>query len=481
MKRTILTAITLLIHVSLFSQSLKVSQNGRFIEKENGSPFLWIGDTAWELFHKLNREEADEYLTKRKKQGFTLIQAVVLAENDGLRTPNSYGATPLVDLNPENPNESYFEHVDYIVNKANDLGLVVGMLPTWGDKVFSLHPGTGPVVFNDKNAEKYGEYLGNRYKENNIIWILGGDRDVANEEVLGIWRSMAKGIKSGDNGSHLTTYHPRGGSSSSYSLHNETWLDFNMYQSGHGQKFNPVYDWAETDYLKNPTKPFVDGEPAYEGISVKFWEFCDFSTTQKVPSEILDKYGIIKDSTHFKKGFFTDYDVRIHAYWNILSGACGYTYGNNAVWQMFKKGGDISIPCTADWRESLNHNGANQLIHLKKLFESHSIANLLPDLSIIYGLNPKNAQHIRAAKSTKGQWVIVYLAKGQQVNVVMSKILDDTITAYWYNPRDGNVTAIGEFSNKGIKEFSPPSMGENNDWILVLDSKNAKIKILKNQ
>ncbi len=152
MKRPTLTIIILLIHFSLFPQSLQISQNGRFIEKENGSPFLWIGDTAWELFHKLSRQEADECLTKRKKQGFTLIQAVVLAENDGFRTPNSYGATPLVNLNPENPNESYFEHVGYIVDIANDLGLVIGMLPTWGDKVFSLHPGVDPIVFNIKKA-----------------------------------------------------------------------------------------------------------------------------------------------------------------------------------------------------------------------------------------------------------------------------------------------------------------------------------------
>jgi len=481
MKSITLIALILLMHVDVYSQSLKVSQNGRFLENKNGTPFLWIGDTAWELFHKLDREEANEYLAKRKKQGFTLIQAVVLAENDGLRTPNSYGVTPLINMNPEKPNESYFEHVDYIVKKANDLSMVVGMLPTWGDKVFSLHPGTGPIVFNIENAEKYGEYLGNRYKEYNLIWILGGDRDIANEEVLNIWRAMEKGLKKGDGGNHLITFHPRGGSSSSNALHNEPWLDFNMYQSGHGQKFNPVYNWAETDYLKTPTKPFVDGEPAYEGIPIKFWEFCDFSTAKKVPNEVLDKYGIIEDSTYFKKGFFTDYDVRIHAYWNFISGACGYTYGNNAVWQMFKKGGNISIPCTADWRESLNHRGANQLIYLKNLFESHSIANLIPDQSIIYGLNPKDAQHIRAAKSTNGQWVIVYLAKGQKVSVVMRKILNDTITAYWYNPRDGTVAAIGEFSNKGIKAFSPPTAGMNNDWVLVLDSKSAKIQIPKNQ
>ncbi len=86
MKNLILVISFLCIIVSLPAQSLKISENGRYIEKEDGTPFLWIGDTGWELFHKLNREEAAEYLTIRAKQGFTVIQAVVVAENDGLRT-----------------------------------------------------------------------------------------------------------------------------------------------------------------------------------------------------------------------------------------------------------------------------------------------------------------------------------------------------------------------------------------------------------
>jgi len=469
--KLLVTVITLMMFFSGCSQNLKISENKRFIENENGKPFLWIGDTAWELFHKLNREESTDYLTTRAKQGFTLIQAVVLAENDGLKKPNSYGETPLINLDPKKPNEAYFKHVDFVVDKANDLGLVVGMLPTWGDKVFSLHSGAGPVVFNAKNAEIYGEFLGKRYKNKAIVWILGGDRDIANTEVLEIWRAMAKGLRKGDGGSHLMTYHPRGGSSSSNFLHNEAWLDFNMYQSGHGDRFNKVYRFAETDYLKNPIKPFVDGEPAYEAISVKFWEYLDFKTAKKVPDIVLNEDGIIKDSTYFKDGFFTDYDIRVHAYWNFLSGAIGYTYGNNAVWQMFKKGGDIAIPCIADWRESLQHKGASQLIYLKNIFESHPISKLQPDQSIVYGLNRNDDKHIRAAKSSDNNWVLVYLSKGQKVSIVMSKVTADRVIARWYNPRNGNFTPIGTFSNQGMREFTPPTNGANNDWLLVLGVK----------
>src|SRR5438093_1563944 len=69
---------------------LKVSENKRFLVREDGSPFFYLGDTAWELFHRLRREEAERYLKDRAAKGFTVIQAVVLAELDGLHDPNPY-------------------------------------------------------------------------------------------------------------------------------------------------------------------------------------------------------------------------------------------------------------------------------------------------------------------------------------------------------------------------------------------------------
>ena len=461
-----------------YKNKLKISKNGRYLETIEGKPFIYLGCTAWELFHRLNREEATEYLSNRKEKGFTVIQAVVLAENDGLRTPNTYGEVPLIDMDPEKPNEKYFEHVDYIVNKAEELGLYIGMLPTWGDKVPNINQAAGPIVFNVNNARIYGEYLGKRYKNNPIIWILGGDRNVHSDTVFNIWKAMAEGLREGDGGNHLITMHPRGEKSSSEWFHNEDWFDFNMYQSGHANHFNKVYEYAEHEYLLYPPKPFVDGEPAYEDIPVKFWEFCNWSDPLRVPANVLDSNKLIKDYSHFKLGFFTDYDVRIHAYWNILSGACGYTYGNNAIWQMFKKGGEIAIPCLYDYQESMNRPGADDIRHLKKLFENRPFSQLIPDQSIIYGENPKDSKHIRAAVASDGSYLVSYLSVGQPVTIVMNKISGTKVKAAWYDPREGVAIKIGEFENKGFKTFIPPSSGIGNDWILVIDDLSVDLTIL---
>ncbi|MBM3862089.1 MAG: hypothetical protein FJ395_20890, partial [Verrucomicrobia bacterium] len=41
--------------------------------------------------------------------------------------------------------------------------------------------------------------------------------------------------------------------------------------------------------------------------------------------------------------------------------------------------------------------------------------------------------------------------------------------ASWFDPRTGKTTVIGEFAIAGEREFTPPTSGENNDWVLVLD------------
>src|SRR6195952_5532728 len=117
MKKIFLTiVISSLFFVSSFAQ-LKISADKRHLVKKDGKPFFWMGDTAWELFHRLNREEADQYLKRRAEQGFTVVQAVALAEFDGLKEPNPYGDTPLLNNDPTTPNDAYFKHVDYIVDK----------------------------------------------------------------------------------------------------------------------------------------------------------------------------------------------------------------------------------------------------------------------------------------------------------------------------------------------------------------------------
>jgi len=226
--------------------ALRVSENGRFLVNADGRPFFYLGDTAWELLHRATREEADAYLADRAAKGFTVIQTVALAELNGSRTPNAYGHLPLIDENParpdvrDGPDNDYWDHVDYIIDKTAALGMYVGLLPTWGryvtkdcwsEKVDSL--------FNVQNAEAYGRFIGARYHGKPVIWILGGDRQAPAEEQKAVWRAMARGIALGavgreDYGPLLMTFHPVGPTASSSYFHADPWMKFNMIQSSHG-------------------------------------------------------------------------------------------------------------------------------------------------------------------------------------------------------------------------------------------------------
>ncbi len=286
--------------------------------------------------------------------------------------------------------------------------------------------------------------------------------------MLEIWRAMAKGIQRGDGGKNLISFHPRGAHSSSEWVHNEDWLDFNMYQSGHSRHFTKVYDYATSDYLLKPIKPFIEGEPAYEDIPLKFWEYMNWQDPMKVPEDVLDEHYIIQDTAYFEEGYFTDYDVRVHAYWNLLSGACGYTYGNNAVWQMFEKGGYIAIPCLTDWKGALDRPGANDIQHIRTLFTEYDFSMLIPDQSIIYGINPNNEQHIRAAVAQDSSFLIAYLSVGQEVSINMVKVKQPT-QAIWFNPRNGEQLMADIIETDDIHVFTPPSQGKENDWVLILE------------
>ncbi|MFC3415080.1 glycoside hydrolase family 140 protein [Algoriphagus hitonicola] len=469
MKSTGFTLLLVLVFQVAFTQELAISENQRYlIYKSDSTPFFWLGDTAWELFHKLDREEALHYLQTRADQGFTVIQAVILAERDGVRTPNAYGDLPFEDLDPKRPNEAYFEHVDFIIDEANKLGLVMGVLPTWGDKVYSEHPGAGPILFGEENARIFGEYLGRRYRDANLVWILGGDRDIANEEVRAVWDAMAAGIAEGDGKTHLMTYHPRGSRSSGDYLHDADWMDFNMYQSSHARFYNPVYEFALKDRALQPTKPTLDGEPAYEDIPVAFWEFMKFEPGEF--SEITDEDGTLKDRTPFTKGFFDGKSVRVHAYWNILAGAAGYTYGNNAVWQMHKKGETFVIPALTDWKDALRRPGAESMRFVRKLFEMRSFSELVPAQELIVSPNPEGENHIRAAKQRDGDFAVIYLANPQEFELDLSLLNSDRFTAFWYDPRNGSRFKLPEF---GIaqKVWTAPSVPDDADWVLVIEAK----------
>jgi hypothetical protein len=429
---------------------LQVSENNRFLVFEDGTPFFYLGDTAWELFHRLDREQSDLYLENRSSLGFTVIQAVILAEENGLIDPNPYGHVPLVDLDPTRPGDAYFEHVDYIINRAADYGLFIAVLPTWGDK-WNKKWGQGPEIFTPENAFVFGEYLGRRYKDvPNIIWVVGGDRPIENESHREIVVEMARGLRQGDGGNHLITFHPMGGQGSAENFHDEDWLDFNMRQTGHSRANNHSLAAIRSDYNREPVKPAIDGEPVYEDHPI----------------------GFRKD----EHGHSVAADIRKLQYLNLFSGAFGITYGHHSVWQMWEEGRRPVNHPLMTWHDALHQPGTSQMQHARWLIESRPFLTRIPDDSMII-THPVTASAVPGAgeyrfagtRDTEGTYAMVYVPVGRDFEIQMDVIKGDEVVAWWYNPRNGSAERIGTFPGKGVQKFNTPEFGEKLDWVLVLD------------
>jgi hypothetical protein len=427
---------------------IRVSDHQRYLVTETGQPFFWLADTGWELFHRLTREEARHYFATRQRQRFNVIQAVALAEFDGLHTPNAYGETPLLDDDPTRPNERYFAYVDELIDLAAAHDLYIGLLPTWGDKVNRNQWGTGPVVFTPENSYQYGQFLGARYgNRTNVIWILGGDRPAVYEQndYRPLWQNMAAGIDAGAGYRTLKTYHPMGRHSSSIWLHEETWLDFNMMQSGHGSgRDTPVWEAIAQDYALTPTKPTLDGEPNYEDHPVNPWPAW-------TPTN----------------GYFRDYDVRKQCYRSVFAGGCGVTYGHHAVWQFYAPPRTPINHADRTWIEAIERPGANQMQYLRALMESRPLLEAIPDQSILVTPQGSAESHVQALRAADGSYALIYLPTRQSVVIDFERLTRRAMNSWWYNPRTGQATAIGQAHAMGHVAFTPPVDGP--DWVLVLD------------
>jgi hypothetical protein len=252
---------------------LRISDNHRFLVRDDGTPFFYLGDTAWALFQRLDRAEADRYLEVREAKGFTVIQITALSEFDGLRVPNPYGDLPLHDGDPLRPQHGYFDA----------------------------------------------------------------------------------------------------------------------------------------------------------------------------------------------------YDARKAAYWALFAGAHGHTYGANGVFQFSKSGEPDRFRSRRPWNDALALPGATQMGYARRLIESRPFLERIPDPSLLSSAPRLGTDHIRATRGNDRSYAFVYSASGKPFSVDLRKLSGQTIRAAWFDPRQGTSETFGSFPTSQVREFSPPTQGRDNDWVLVLD------------
>ncbi len=459
MKKRILSICLMLGLASVFTYGQKpwdngklmVSSNNRYLQFENGKPFFWLGDTGWLVPQHLDRSEVEYYFNKCRRAGYNMVQIQVM---DAVPSYNIYGQQSLPygwDFSKADPEGvySYWDHLDYIVRKAEQNGIYIGMVAIWGSQVQAGN-------INAEQAKAYGKFLAERYKNNpNIIWIIGGD--IQGNIHPEVWDALATSIKSIDN-KHLMTFHPRGRYTSAKWWSKASWMDFHTFQSGHrkygqrmGNKDYPIPDSTEEDnwmyvdstWAYKPIKPVLDDEPSYEDI----------------PKGLHDA----------NEARWQDYDVRRYAYWSVFAGSCGHTYGHNAIMQMLKPGyptGYGSDGTVKSWYQALEDPGYNQMQYLTDLMLSFPYFERVPDQSIIVGKNGVKYDRLIA---TRGKdYMLIYNYNSNVMKIDLRKISGKKKLLWWFNPSDGAISFIGTADNK-IITVSPQieKSDKVNDRVLI--------------
>lgn len=410
---------------------LKVSDNHRYLIHENGTPFFWLGNTAWLISERLTRDEVEYYLVNEHRAGYNVEQIQVI---NSIPTFNIYGqqandASFDMWKFSKKDQYGYWEHLDFIVDFAASQGIYIAMDCVWGSQITKM---------DIKKAEKYGQFLGERYKDKpNIIWMIGGD--VLGDKGTASWDALAKAIRKADP-NHVMTFHPRGRTTSSRWFADRDWMDFHMFQSGHrryGQRNGDgdytIKDNTEEDNWRyvdltwngNPQKPVIDGEPSYEDI----------------PQGLHD----------FTAPRWMDYDVRRYAYWAVFAGCFGHTYGHNSIMQFIKPGLLASFGAEKPWWDAMKDPGYNQMKYLKWLILAFPFEERIADQSVIAGQNGE--RYDRNIATRGNDYLLVYNYSGKPMQLDLSKISGAKKNVWVMNPSDGTLKYLGEFDSK-VTEFA---------------------------
>ncbi len=386
----------------------QISSDGRTFLDADGYPFFWLGDTAWSLFTNCNFEEARTYLVNRANKGFTVIQCVLTwfasgVELDSNRiAPNWQGEYPWIGGDPERPNPAYFENVDHILRFAEEENLTLAILPTWGSVVTDLK------LLTPVNTRLYGQWLGQRYHNYpNLVWINGGDCLPHGFE--NVFDALAEGLRQGDRGVHLITFHPCHLHSSSQYFNTRSWYDFHMIQSW--TDWHKVYEIVMSDLLVTPVRPVVLGEGAYE------------------------------NGPEYPRGPITPLVARRQAWWAFMAGGY-YTYGHNAIWR-----------ASPGWAAAFDSPGAAQMEIFKQVVSALPWWQRLPDQSILEEGVGSGETLNGAVRSMDGRWLMVYLSSRCRVLVRLEKLSAPHAKATWINPATGEKKDAGEYATYTMPGF----------------------------
>ena len=416
--------------------AIEVSESGRYLQHADGTPFFWLGDTAWNGALLATEADWDAYLTTREDQKFSAIQFVTtqwrtaLADADGQVAYTVEGDR--LQINP-----TFFQRLDGYVDAVNRHGLLAAPVLLWalGDPEKYPVPGKLPTA----QAAQIARYLVARYGAHHVLWFLGGDENYGGEDRIAHWKQIGEEVFGGR--AHApVTLHPQGMQWRFEPFYDAPWLDLLIYQSGHGddaETLRWIHSGPVSEAWQETTRPIINSEPPYE-----------------------DHIAYQSGEPH------TAYTVRRAVYWSLLNApTAGVSYGAHGVWSWQTEPG---VPLNHErtgtaqpWEEAVNLEGGQDMAHVAELFTSFDWWTLRPAQDLLAeqpgGDDP--ARFVAAARAESGLPAVLYFPTGGSVTLAT----DVGGEGYWFNPRDGSRTSA---TPEGERTYTAP---DEQDWVLVFE------------
>jgi hypothetical protein len=422
--------------VSLYRRGfLKVSDNRRHLAYGDGTPFLWMGDTAWAVPQRASDEEWSAYLADRTAKHFTLIQVAPAPGFGG--ASDRQGEPPFNDKACSQWHPAYWRSFEQKVQRANEAGLVV------------LLVGLMEPVHRYPEADKACLFARNivaRLFGNFVIFSPSFDsKFMPLADEVGRTAREATAV-------HLITQHPGTPSSQptpTYSMqyYDQPYLDFAGVQTGHngGKRERCAHhaiEWILHSYRHEPHKPVINLEAMYDAQGEQGWQAMD---------------------------------ARSLGWWSWLSGASGYTYGAGDVPPKVPQGGGavwrwVTDPEKYDyWKKALQWESAFQMQYLHDFLAALEWWRLEPVPDLINNQPEDITCRMALAKTAAGDLAVAYLPNNEAIEIDVSRF-PTPLVARWFDPVSGCYTSVNDrIENQGLHRFAPPAKG---DWVLLLQRRD---------
>ena len=421
---------------------IRIANDKRHFEHQDGTPFLWLADTWWKsLCKRMTWEGFQEITADRKAKGFNVIQIVCGPYPDEEMLEERWeneGGMPYEKIDFSVMNPKYFKYADRRIEHLIDNGIVPVIVGGWGRPQDG-----GKSTLMQVGLEGYKRHWRNlvaRYAAYPTAWMIGGEA----KDEYGPWPEVAQYVKDIDAFKRVSCYHAPGHPRTA--LKDNSMFDFDMLAIGHDgmETVDKTFELMQASIDASPKRPIVCGEACYEG---------HMQTNRQ--------------------------GIQRYMFWSfMLSGAAGHTYGAAGIWHAGVEGdaGHTGFKGSAydhtTWKQGMDYPGSTQIGIGKKLLEQYPWQR--------FETHPEWVEEGNFAAGIPGEVRFIYLPRrgiydweGRTV-----KDLDPTVNwhIYYFDPGTGRkfdqgiIKASAKPGDKGAQpvEFNK-TVPSPQDWVLVLE------------